>query len=173
MQQQPDIWRPAIISGAIFGFVSGMPIIGALNCLCCSLILAAGVMCSFMMVRASAVPLAYGHAALGGFVTGVVAALVNSFMTGFMLVVSGASLKDRIEESSHQMQQYLPNAEEASRMISSVPGYAILTMLALILLVIYAPFGAVGGVIGRALFERRTPAGPAPPPPAPPVEPAP
>jgi len=164
MQQQVDIWRPALISGAIFGFIAGVPFVNLLNCLCCSLILGAGVMSSLMMVRASAGPLGYGRAALGGFVAGVVAAPASTVASSLFSILMGTNVKEQIEQSSRMMEQYLPDAGEASRVLASIPAIMITLMVTLILVVVFAPFGAIGGVIGRAIFERRTPA-PAPPPP--------
>ncbi len=175
MQQQADIWRPAIISGAIFGFISGVPLLNLFNCLCCSLILGAGLMSSYMLVRASTMPLPYGRAALGGFVAGMIAAPASSITSSLFTIVLATNMQEEIRRSSQQLEQYFPDAGDAAQTLADIPQAILLLLMTLILIVFYAPFGALGGVIGRAIFERRTPSTmpPPPPPPAPPVEPAP
>ena len=49
--RKPDIFKPALISGLIFGFLGGAPIVGMLNCFCCSLILASGFTAAFLTAQ--------------------------------------------------------------------------------------------------------------------------
>ena len=156
MQGPADIWKPALITGAAFGFASGLPLLGFLNCACCSLVIGAGAAAAFMMVKGSAAPLTYGRAALAGTISGVIAALTQT-ATSLLITVAlqGGSPTGQLEEAFDKSSQYLPNAEEAYRLMRSVPAAVWIVLSAVVLMILYAPIGALGGVIGRALFEKR------------------
>jgi len=163
MQGPADIWKPALTSGVAFGLASAIPIVGYLNCACCSLVIGAGIVASFMMVKGSAISLTWGRAALAGALSGAVAGLTQSG-TSLLLTMAlreGGPAR-QLEEAFDRSSQYLPNADEAYQLMRSVPAAVWIVLSALVLTVVYTPIGALGGVIGRALFERRA-APPGPP----------
>ncbi|HKY30987.1 MAG TPA: hypothetical protein VJV23_00505 [Candidatus Polarisedimenticolia bacterium] len=158
--QQPDFWKPALLSGGLFGFLSAVPLLGALNCLCCSLVVGGGVLSAFLMVRASAVPLTYGHAALGGAVTGGIAAVVWGFFSMAFSFALKRDLAGEIERASEQFSGMGPEMSEVARVLAGIAAPVLFALLAAAAVVIWMPFGLAGGVLGRALFEKRTPAPP-------------
>jgi hypothetical protein len=163
MQGPADIWKPALIAGAVFGFISGVPFLGALNCACCSLIVGAGAVAAFMVVRASVVPVTWGRAALVGLVAGVIAAPVQS-ATSFLVTTAilGVDPEKQIQDALSQFSDYAPDTQAVLDVIDRFPMILWVVMSTVFLMFLYAPIGAIGGVIGRALFEKR-----AAPPPAP------
>ena len=171
MPNQADIWKPALIWGAVFGFLSGVPFVGALNCLCCSLIIGAGVVSSSMVIRSSTQAVTYGSAALTGLISGLVAAPVSAVTSGLFTLLQGAAMEEMLNQIRDQAGGQIP--PEALKFIDILEGMAapfLMVIMGCVLLVIYAPFGTIGGVIGRAIFEKRTPVPPMPPmPPAPPM----
>ena len=164
MQKPADIWMPALIAGAIFGFLSGVPVVGILNCACCSLVMGAGVLAAFLVARASDQPLTYGRAALAGLISGVIAAPVESITSFlFTVVLMGRSPSQQMEEMFDRASQYVGNAQEAMRILNSIPMAVLMMVSTVILILLFAPFGALGGVIGCALFGRRATRPPAQP----------
>ena len=161
MQKPVDILTPSLISGAVFGFLSGTPFVGALNCACCSLIVGAGVLATFLVVRASEQPVTYGRAALVGLLSGIFAALFSILVSVLFILMHGKGLTRHFEDSIDQASQMIPAAQDAARVLSGIGAPVILALMLAVELCLYAPFGALGGVLGRAIFEKRKPA-PAP-----------
>ena len=72
-KNEPGVFKPALIAGAIFGFLGGAPFVGALNCFCCALVLGCGFVASLLHSRACQLVGAPFTAASGvkvGFVSG-------------------------------------------------------------------------------------------------------
>lgn len=157
MSQQPDFWKPALLSGAIFGFVSAIPFVGLLNCLCCSLILSSGMLTVWLMVRGSTVPVGYGMAALGGGLSGVVAAVMWGLSTMVISTLMRRDMAEEIREAADRAQQVSPGAEAAARILEGIAAPVLMAIFCVVLMVVFTPFGVAGGMIGRAMFERRTP----------------
>ena len=46
--RSPSMLKPTLIGGGVAGAVASLPLVGALNCLCCSLIIAGGFLAAFL-----------------------------------------------------------------------------------------------------------------------------
>ncbi len=156
MQKQADIWKPSLISGAIFGVLSGIPYLGALNCLCCSLVMGAGALSAFMVIKGSLEPVPYGRAALSGLISGVVAAPFSWAVQFLFVVAFGTDMIEQLQESMEHLSQISPELDQGSELVSAMGLGIILVIVGFMTLALYAPFGALGGVIGRAIFENRS-----------------
>ena len=161
MQNQADIWKPSLISGAIFGVLSGLPIVSALNCLCCSLIMSAGVLSAFLVIKSSVEPVSYGRAALAGLLSGLVATPFSWAIQLFLLVVTGTDAIEQLQDAMDQLAQVYPEMDQGADVLGSMGLAVVMIVVGMLTLALYVPFGALGGVIGRAIFERRTPVPPA------------
>ncbi|MGH9866730.1 MAG: hypothetical protein ACREAA_01000 [Candidatus Polarisedimenticolia bacterium] len=161
MSQQPDLWRPALISGAAFGIASAIPIVSLLNCLCCSLIISSGVLTTWMMVRGSTVAVTYGQAALGGAIAGAVAAVTWGLATLLVGMALQRDFTEDMREAAERTQQM--TGEDVAAVLEGIAAPVMLAIGSCILIVIWVPFGIAGGVIGRAIFEKRPPAATAAP----------
>ncbi len=178
-QDQADIWKPSLIAGAVFGLLSGIPLVGALNCACCSLIVGAGVMASFMLIRASAVAVSYGRAALTGALAGLFAVPFWLLADVSFTVLRGRSVTQDFDDAMEQTRGMVEGGEWVVDAMAQLGAVGLLMITSVIFLFIWIPFGTLGGVLGRALFERRTtppaiqppPQGWTPPPPPPPADP--
>jgi len=175
MEKPADIWTPALIAGAVFGLLSGTPFVGALNCACCSLVVGAGVMATFMVVRASGTPVSWGRGALVGLIAGTFTAIFSTLVSVLFILMQGKGITGHIEEAADQAAQIAPSMQEAARVAVGLGAPFILALMLIVELCLYAPFGALGGVLGRAIFEKRAapPAPSSPPPPEPPGSPGP
>ena len=162
-QEPADIWKPALVAGSMFGLASAIPLVGLLNCACCSLVVGSGLLCCFMMVRGSAPPVTWGRAALAGSLAGVIAAIVSSMAQVLVTVAMGRSVEENLNEAIDRAGEFLPSAAEASRILADIPPLIFIALTTVFSMALYAPFGALGGVIGRALFEKRAAEPPAAP----------
>jgi hypothetical protein len=157
MQRRGNLLTSSLASGFIFGFLSGVPILGALNCACCSLILGAGVLTSYLLVKGSDVPISFGRAAAGGLLSGLFAIPVMMITWFAFSVIMGGNLQAEFEQAIDQAAQMSPEAQEAAQMIREFGVTALLVIMVGVCFVFYSIFGIAGGLLGRAIFERRTP----------------
>jgi len=159
MQRRGNLLTSSLASGFIFGFLSGIPILGALNCACCSLIVGAGVLTSYLLVKGSDIPVSYGRAALGGLLAGLIAVpvyLIASF--AFSIIMGGGDFQAEFERNLDEVAQQIPQAQEAAQVVREMGLALIMVFVGVLCAVFYSVFGLLGGLLGRALFERRTPA---------------
>ena len=168
--EQADIWKPSLLAGAVFGFLSGIPMVGLLNCACCSLIVGGGALASFLLIRASTTAVSYGRAALTGMLAGVFAVPFWLLADVIFAALMGRDFRADVDKAMEQAQGVVDGGEQVAQIIAGIGVAGIMAIMFVILLFIWAPFGTLGGVIGRALFENRTPPAPGQPP-APPAPP--
>jgi len=169
--------KPTLIGGALFGFVGGLPVLGALNCACCSLVIGGGFLAAYLYSKdcaAVGAEFGPGKGALVGLVAGLFYSVVNAIVSAIVNIVTGQSIEKIIEQVEAAGGQIPPEAEpfiesmlEAGPLTLAVAGFFIVLLFAVI-------FSTLGGVIGGAAFKVQ-PAPPAAPPtgggmpPAPPI----
>lgn len=170
--QKPEYFRPALIAGAVAGLLSGLPFIGAGNCICCLWIVGGAAIASKMLAGQTPGLLTSGDGAVVGALTGIVAAVVDTVVK-LPLQRYNMDLARRILDSLN-LESDMPAGLEGLFDGSTgflTPGWMLLGLF--VSAAVYAVFGALGGVIGVSLFGRKAVPPPAPSaPPAPPEGPA-
>jgi hypothetical protein len=169
--QKPDYVRPALIAGAAAGVLSAIPFIGAANCFCCLWIVGGAAVAVKLMAAASPALLRAGDGAVVGALTGITAAVVDAIVSiplrSFNLALA-RRLLDKAAELGGELPAGLDGVFNSSGMVS--PGWFVLGLL--FSAAVLAVMGALGGVIGVALFAKKAVPPPGPPPaggqPAPP-----
>lgn len=162
MQQQASLWKPALTSGFIFGFLSGIPLVGLLNCACCALIVGAGAVTSYLLVKASPVAVTYGQAALGGLVAGLFAVPVTFLTQTLFSIILDNDIRAQIQEAIDQAVQ-IGGADDTADIAAALTVDLVLAITVVCATVFFVAFGALGGVIGRSIFEKRSSTPEAPP----------
>lgn len=172
--QRPEYLRPALIAGAVAGLLSGLPFIGAGNCVCCLWIVGGAAMAAKMLAAATPGLLTTGDGAVVGVLTGIVAAVVDAIISiplrSFNLGLA-RRLLDKAAELGGQMPSGLGEFFNGSTSFLS-PGWFLLGLF--VSAAMFAVVGALGGIIGVSLFGKKSrpsvpaPPGPAAPPPPPP-----
>jgi hypothetical protein len=162
---------PALIGGAVAGVLSGIPII---NCLCCLWIIGGAALAAYLLVKDARTGLTSGDGALVGAYAGVVSAAVHSLVNIPFQALNMAFFK-RVFERLAEYGQGLPEGWQTwfdrSTGSISIPWFFIGLLLTS---AIFAALGALGGIIGMALFNKKAPSPPSVPPPniiPPPVQP--
>ncbi|MCX6562593.1 MAG: hypothetical protein NTU60_03180 [Candidatus Aminicenantes bacterium] len=165
--QKPRLLRPALIGGAAAGILSGIPL---LNCLCCLWIIVGAALAASLLAKDSPVSLKSSDGALVGAFTGVVAAVVDSFVSIPFQAVNSAFTKRLIERLGAYLDQMPAQWNDYLTQRDGPVSIAWFFGGLLIAAVVFAAFGALGGVIGAALFGKKTTPAPqgSPPPQAPP-----
>lgn len=170
MVQKPSKLQPALVGGLILGLLSSIPIIEIVNACCCLWVLLGGAVAARMLIsRSPILPVSYGDGALVGALAGVVGSAIT-----LVLGVPIDLLLTAPRESIDTLRQFpIPMDDPAVRqVIDLVQNQPVLFALLgwMIGAVITVGFGALGGMIGIGIFEKRKgqpmppPAGFTPPP---------
>lgn len=158
MQDNPKL-KPALIGGVSLGVASAVPFLNLLNCACCALVIGGGLLGTYLYLK-DAPPSAqapYGDGALIGLMAGIIGAVVNTILQiPFALFTAGVGLVPNIEELLEQAD--IP--EGARGILSALGGGGLSIGFILIGLVVslfvYAIFATIGGVIGVAVFHKKS-----------------
>ncbi|MBU1185415.1 MAG: hypothetical protein KKD56_00555 [Acidobacteria bacterium] len=149
--QKPGFFMPALIGGGIAGVLSGIPII---NCLCCLWIIGGAVLASYLLLKDAKVPLTAGDGAVVGALTGLIATFVDTLVSIPFNKMSEEFLI-RFQEKFAEYAKDVPEGwEEFLQRGFDNTGPWILVGI-LITAVIFVALGALGGIIGISLFQKK------------------
>ncbi len=186
---QETMLKPALIAGIIVGVLSALPVLGALNCLCCAWVIGGGILAAYLSVKASPWALTLGRGMALGLLAGAIAAIVDtafSIPIHFALSGMGMGVAEQINEALEQVPNMPEDLRQALRSVfidGDEIGIFFLVLTGVFKVLVYSIVAALGGAIGVAIFEKRPPgsqAAPAtpayqpplqaPPPPPPPPD---
>jgi len=175
------MWKPAAIGGLLFGILGGLPIVGALNCACCALIIGGGFLAAYLHSRgsqSSGVAFGPGDGALVGLAAAPFYALASTVI-GALLFAAGIGAggwREAVDQAIRQtedaggdteaIERFAEFLESAGPFLLGVLGFGVSLLLALV-------FSTIGGLIGGAAFKYTPPpaapptGGTVPPPPPP------
>jgi hypothetical protein len=184
MNQEP-LFRSALIAGVLVGILSALPLINAVNCLCCAWVIAGGVLAAHLYVRSSPIAVTLGRGVVLGLLTGVIGAIVDTLFSIplYLMMAGNVSFSEQLREALDQVPNMPRETKEAARTLLDQYGMTIVVLSGFFKLFIYGVIAMLGGAVGVALFEKRKPGGgpgyegayqpPPPPPPAAPPPPPP
>jgi hypothetical protein len=141
----------SLIAGVIMGLLGGLPIISFANCLLCIWVWGSAILAVYLYRRleGSQPMVTLSQGALLGVVSGLIGALIVWLIS---LLTRGAA-----EQFIGQIAQQAGVDVPAQFLGTGLSLFSLLFDL-----VLYAIFGAVGGLIGASIFKPKTPA-PMPP----------
>ena len=153
--------QPALIGGVALGVASQIPLLNLLNCACCILVIGGGLLAAFLFFREEP-PQAqtpYGDGAILGLLTGVIGAIVGTIVSIPVQLALGAMGMGHMK----QIEEALRNADlppAATGLLSGLMGGG-LSIASIIIgfffsLVIDSLFAMIGGLIGAAVFARKS-----------------
>lgn len=157
---EPSKIKAALLGGLVAGLLSGIPFISAGNLCCCLWVIVGGVIAVYLYSKQVAV-LMSGTAALLGLQSGMVAAVVSTIISiPVRLIFSrmmGSVQREMIEKILEQNPDFPPQLRDFMLQIFS-PEFAIGMIIIgfVISLIIFSLFGALGGLIGNAMFKKKT-----------------
>ena len=153
--QRPEYLRPALIAGAVAGLLSGLPFIGAGNCICCLWIVGGAAIAAKLLAAATPGLLKAGDGAVVGALTGIVAAVVDAVVSiplrSFNLGLA-RRLLDKAVEFGGEMPTGLDEIVNGSSVLSV--GWFLLGLF--ISAAVFAIMGTLGGIIGVSLFGKKS-----------------
>jgi hypothetical protein len=179
MYEKPSKLRASLFGGLILGVLSGLPGLSLINCCCCAGILFGGAMSVYLYRQEFSEempPLESSDALVLGIMSGIVGALVATFLTaivshffgplqtelvrGFVEKI-GQKLEDSGSLPPGSMEDMSDKLEQAIKEGGSISGILSSLIYALIL---YPIFSMIGGLIGFGIFgKKKTTVPPMPP----------
>lgn len=150
--QKSGMFIPALIGGALAGFLSGIPFF---NCLCCLWIIGGAMLASYLLAKDSPVALSAGDGAIVGVFTGIIAAVVQTFVNIPLRAFNREFFQRIMERAVEYMEEMPPGWEswiEGGTGDKSVP---MLFLGLVISVVVFSVLGALGGIIGISLFGKK------------------
>ena len=175
----PSMLKATLIGGGAAGAAAALPIIGALNCLCCSLVIGGGFLAAFLYSR-DCQQVGAGFRPGNGALVGLVAGLFYSIVATVVGVVVRAVMPEQnLDEMMEHLEgrelepEVLDTSAEFMEMSQSASGLVIMFFATLL---IAAIFSTIGGLIGGSVFKVEPPPptastmGQVPPPPGSPPQ---
>jgi hypothetical protein len=153
--------QPALLGGLFIGVLSSLPVVNILNTCCCLWVLVGGVLTAYLQQQRTAEPVEAAEAALGGLIAGLAGAVISVPISA-MLTLSG----DVQEHMRSLIEGWQMPPDLRDRVIGLMSGPRFVILTAAITVPVYAVFGMLGGLLGSAIFRKKTPpaspTGPAP-----------
>ena len=175
--RQPDLLKPALISGLVFGLASAIPFVNFLNVCCCALVWGCGLLAAYLYAtacRAAGVAFRPGTGAMVGLLAGAFYALSATVFGTVFSLLFGPAIVEMATRIVERMPEVPPFAMEALERAQQEAGkFSIVSFILGLFfwIVCGAIFSTLGGLLGGALFKHEPPPPPPPPvipPPAPP-----
>jgi hypothetical protein len=178
--------KPALIGGILLGVLSALTFFN-FSCCCCAWAIGGGVLAAYVYVRESKTMATLGRGVGLGLISGVIGAIVSAIFLIPRLLISKVSIIDQLRQNIDKVQNVPAESRQILTNMLASDGILILIVISffIFMLISYCVLATIGGAIGVAIFEKRTPeivqpntsnfeppASP-PPPPTPPPDDAP
>lgn len=154
--QRPGMLVPAMIGGAIAGFLTALPFVG---CLCCIWMIGGGMLAAYFLTKDSQVPLTAGDGAIVGIFAGIAGAVVDAVVSiPFDAMMRDSAflrnILDRVAEYMEEVPAGWENLFEQGPLGQqfSLPWFILGLAISV---VIFSVFSALGGIIGVSLFRKK------------------
>jgi hypothetical protein len=147
--------KPTLIGGLVFGVIGGLPLISALNCACCSLVVGGGFLASYLYskeCRREGVGFRPAGGALVGLVAGLFYAIAQTLIDGIVKRIMPVD----IQQLADMMEQYGMPPESVDMAMKFMEGAGTFTGMIIsffVVLLLAAIFSTIGGLIGGAVFK--------------------
>jgi len=154
-RRQPDYFVPALIGGLLAGVASAIPF---LNCLCCLWVIGGAMLSAYLLSERNPAPLRTGDGLLVGVLSGIFGGVIHAILKIPFGPIYLDTSKRFLASLSRFVQEIPSNWEEQLETIASLtPSLFVLDLLLSCLL--FAFFGAIGGLIGISLYGQKTAGG--------------
>lgn len=144
--------QPAILGGLFIGILSTLPIVNIGNMCCCLWVVSGGALSVWLLQQESPEPLTGADGALMGLLAGIVGAFVGAAIQIPVEIYFGPIQREWLERMM-QGQEMPPQFLE---MLNRPMNAATIVFDLISRLVAYVIFGMLGGVLGVAIFRRRS-----------------
>ena len=164
----PSMLQPVLFGALFMGVLSALPVISFANC-CCLWVIGGGMVTAYLLQRGQLAPIEFGQAALGGFLAGILGAVVTVVVQIPINLVTGP-LQDGLMESIRDgmLSSGADVPPEVLELFDTVgsSGFVSVFIEFIFMLLAGMVFSTLGGLLGAVIFRKSAPpAGHAAPPP--------
>jgi hypothetical protein len=135
----------AVIAGVLMAILSSIPIVHLVNCLLCAWLWLGGMFAVWYYKRENPSGVTPGQGALIGAAAGLIGAVLAAILG---LIFGGAGMAAALEAQREVL------GDAADQIIAMMAGGLGVLLTVIFNLVFYTLFGAIGGLIGAALFGK-------------------
>jgi hypothetical protein len=151
-QQRPGMFMPALVGGVVAGLLTAVPFLG---CFCCLWIIGGAMLAAYLLAKNSPTSVTPGDGAIVGIFAGIVGAVVDAIVS----IPFEAMNREAAQKVMDMFSQYLNEMPSAWKSLldraGERPSPAFFMLGLVISAAVFAALGALGGVIGAALFGRK------------------
>jgi hypothetical protein len=150
--ERPSFFMPALIGGGIAGVLTAIPFV---NCLCCLWIIGGAMLSVYLISKDSKVALTSGDGAIVGALAGVIASIVDFFVSMPFQAMSddmARNIMEKVSEYTEEMPQGWEGFLEGGGFEASM---AMNILGLLIAAVVFSILGALGGILGMSIFGKK------------------
>ena len=162
---KPSLLQPALIGGAVMALFD-LPILGVVNCCCCAGVIAGGFVAAW--IYSSKLPSGTVFLASDGASVGALAGIFGAILGGLVWTLYTAADRSlrgdfkgqilrEMQRSGRQLPAEVRDLMERLFDTFAGPGGIMLLLLGglIVMLVVKVLFGALGGLIGSAVFGKQ------------------
>ena len=158
--------QPVLFGGLFMGVLSALPIISLGNC-CCLWVTGGGVVTAYLIQHGRPDPIQLGEGAFGGFLSGIVGAVVYAVVSLPIQLVTGPLQRGMMDGLLESAADVPPEMREMIESLASGGGVVAVLVGFVLMLAVGMVFSPLGGLLGALIFRSTPPAESTVPPPAP------
>lgn len=166
LQAKPSKLIPILIGGAVMAATSVIPVLNWINCLCCAGIMGGAVLSAYLYKKnfPEGMIFSTGDGAAVGVLAGLFGAVVTSIISALMFGLSSQGFSVQFDESFERAIQQVQSTGGDAHAVEQIREFIVQIaqspfLLFIIILVfsllLFAAFGALGGLIGGSIFKTR------------------
>jgi hypothetical protein len=139
------------------GVLSALPLVNFGNCCCCLWVICGGALAAYLRQQNSPTQIEAAEGALVGLMAGAVGGVIATILSIPFLLLVGPYQRQIMERVLANNPDVPAEAREAIQRFGAGAGAAMTIVGMLITIVIDVVFGLIGGLLGIALFKKKTP----------------
>ena len=155
--------QPILFGGLFVGVLSALPIISIGNC-CCLWVVGGGLVTAYLTQHGRSDPIQLGEGALGGFLSGVLGAVIYAVVAFPVQVVTAPLQRGLMNGLLESAANVPPEVREMIEGLGSGGSVGAAVVGFFFMLAVGMVFSTLGGLLGALLFRSTAPAIPAAPP---------
>jgi len=141
------------------GLLSSLPIINALNCLCCMWVLAGGALSTYLLTKQRPTGISYGDGAFGCVLSGLFGAIVSTIINIPLRILSARVFESQQAQMEEMFRQFPeiegPFRDMMMRLMSPEVSAFTITFTFFVNLISYSLFAMIGGILMVAILQKR------------------